>query len=111
MENPFIDKHNIFNAQFKLITEDNEFRMSHWVKGFGITDNNDEWILEMMRSFNLSKYEEVGNVLKINFMIYADRSKEYDVEIDPFKRVFVYKDEVFDLKEFENKFNEISAES
>lgn len=42
MVNPTRKEQNLFNDQFKLITEDNEFRMSHWVSGFGITDGNAE---------------------------------------------------------------------
>lgn len=105
MENPFRTELDIFNGRFKLITEENEFRMSHWVKGFGITDNTSgEEVLPLTGSFNLDKLEEIGNCLKISFQIYPIGSVTYEVEINPFERTFLYENETQHLEHFVSTF-------
>ena len=104
MKNPYQDEYLIFNNQFKLITEDNEFRMSLWVKGFGINDANDNVVMPLMSSFNLDHCEEAGNVLKVKFKIYPNGGKHYEVEIDPFNKTFVYNGETIALKKFAETF-------
>ena len=98
MKNPFIEEQDIFNGQFKLVTEDNEFRMSHWVKGFGIKlSTTGNWLMQLESSFNLDKYEILDTKLKVNFTVYADRSAQFEVEINPFKQTFKFGDKTFDL--------------
>lgn len=110
MENPFREKHEIFNGQFRLITEDNEFRMSLWVKGFGIEDKNGNVIMELVDSFNLNKSEEAGNILKVNFSVFPKRSAEYNVEIDPFQRTFLFNSQAFPLEKIKSMFIEMTGE-
>jgi hypothetical protein len=59
MENPYKTEQIIFNGKFKLITEDNEVRMSHWVKEFGIINNETgKFILDFNSSIHLDEFEE-----------------------------------------------------
>lgn len=109
MENPFAETHAIFNAQFNLLTEDNEFRMSHWVKGFGIAASSGEMILPLNTSFDLEKYEEAGNVLKVTFRVYPHGGTKFEAEINPFERVFVYAGETAPLHTFRALFEHLSG--
>ncbi|MES2762141.1 MAG: hypothetical protein V4677_08040 [Bacteroidota bacterium] len=104
MTNDYRQEQPIFNNQFKLITEDNEFRMSLWVRGFGITDATGNIVLPLMGSFNLDEFAEAGNVLKVKFKIYPNGAKQYEVEIDPFNKTFVYNGQSFALKDFADSF-------
>jgi len=105
MENPFIAEHTLFNERFTLITEDNEFRMSHWVKGFGIIDNEiGKYILDLNTSFHLVKFEEQGQVIKISFKVYPEGSAIYQAEIDPFKQEFLFNGTTGKLGEFWDTF-------
>ncbi|MCA6362753.1 MAG: hypothetical protein IM638_06920 [Bacteroidetes bacterium] len=108
MQNPFAETHPVFNAQFNLLTEDNEFRMSHWVKGFGISAATGEMILPLNTSFDLEKCEEAGNVLKVTFRVYPNGGVRFDAEIDPFQRVFMYAGEIAPLHTFHAHFEQLS---
>ncbi len=106
MEDEYRKEHSIFNGQFKLITEDSEFKMSLWVRGFGIADSTSgKMILELMYSFNLESFEEIESILKVIFKIYPDGVKEYSVEINPFNKIFVYNQQIFALDKFAETFN------
>jgi hypothetical protein len=109
MQNPFAESRAIFNAQFNLLTEDNEFRMSHWVKGFGIAAASGEVILPLKTSFDLEKYEEAGNLLKVSFRVYPNGAMKFDAEIDPFQCVFVYAGETAPLHTFHALFEQLSG--
>lgn len=109
MENPFVETHVIFNAQFNLLTEDNEFRMSHWVKGFGISSASGEMILPLNTSFDLEKYEEAGNILKVAFRVYPNGGMKFEADINPFERVFVYAGEAAPLHTFHVLFEQLSG--
>ena len=105
MKNQYQNDHDIFNGKFKIITEENEFRMSHWVKGFGIFDNtNNDWILELNRSFPLDTFEELEKTLKINFRISPNGSVQYEINIDPFNKIFTYNHETYNIKDFVDTF-------
>ena len=107
MENLYRQEQNIFNGRFKLITEDNEFKMSLWVKGFGIIDNTtEEEVLAFMSDFNLDDFKETGNVLKVKFKIYPNGAKQYEADIDPFTKTFIYNGKTIALENFANAFNE-----
>ncbi|MCU0434124.1 MAG: hypothetical protein MUC87_11765 [Bacteroidia bacterium] len=111
MENPFAEKHSIFNGQFILHTEDNEFRMSHWVKGFGIAAQSGEMILAMNSSYDLEKYEEAGNVLKVRFRIYPQESPFYEAGIDLFEKIFSYNGNEYPLDIFHEMFGKLGKEN
>lgn len=100
----------ILNGKFKLVTELSEFRMALWINGFGVYDAlTNEVITPLVHSFNLDKYEESDNVLKIEFRIYPNGSKSYQVEINPFQKVFRYEKQLYPTKKFEELFwNEYS---
>lgn len=110
MENPFREKHEIFDGRFRLVTEDNEFRMSLWVKGFGIEDSNGNVVMELVDSFNLNQSGEEGNVLKVNFSVFPKRLPEYDVEINPFEQTFTFNGQIFPLENIKKIFIEMTGE-
>ncbi|MCB0820589.1 MAG: hypothetical protein KDC13_08195 [Bacteroidetes bacterium] len=110
MENPFREELPVFGGRFRLITEHNEFRMSHWVKGFGLVDSlNGNFILELETSFNLSKFEEHDGALKVYFEIFPDGSVQYESEIDPYKLTFSCKGQLYNLKDFSRTFKEFRS--
>lgn len=109
MQNPFASSHPLFNAQFNLLTEENEFRMSHWVKGFGIAASSGEMILPLNTSFDLEKYEEAGNVLHVTFRVYPNGGMKFEAEINLFERVFVYAGETSPLHTFHTLFEQLSG--
>lgn len=105
MDNPFREERELFNGKFSLITEENEFRMSHWVKGFGIMDSaTRSYILELQSSCHLESYEEVGNLLRVHFRVYPNGAGLYTVEIEPFAQTFHYNNQTFRLEEFAHIF-------
>lgn len=107
MENPFRTEQNIFNGKFKLITIDNEFRMSHWVKGFGIADTSGgEMILEQLDAFNLDKFEEKGDHLNITFQVYPNGRQTHEAVINPFEKTFTYNNKTLPLKDFRHTFDQ-----
>lgn len=63
-------------------------------------------ILNIMTSFNLEKFEETRDVLKAYFNIYPNGAVYYEAEINPFKKIFVYKQQTFALENFESTFKE-----
>jgi hypothetical protein len=110
MENPFRETQDIFDGKFKLVTEDNEFRMSHWVRGFGVTDSTTgNWILELETSFNLEKFELTDNILKVYFEVYPNRSAQYEAEINPFAQTFMYQSQTLQLTEFSSFFKSLTS--
>lgn len=110
MKNPFQTEQSILDNQFILITEENEFRMSHWVKGFGIIDNrNGETILELNTSFHLERFEEKDNVLLLVFMVYPIGSKVYHVEINLFDKTFLYQNQIYKLENLFATFKEYNT--
>lgn len=94
----------ILNERFKLITEFYEMRASQWVRGFGINDANGNIVLPLMSAFNLDGFEETGDILKVKFKIFPDGSKQYEVEIDPINRTFVYEGKTIALECFGETF-------
>lgn len=109
MKNPFTDEVKIFGGKFIIITEDNEFRMSHWVKGFGIMDSaTRNWVLELECSFNLEKFEETNNTLQVFFQVYGERYGQFEVDINPFEETFSYNNQVLSLKEFSKTFKSLA---
>lgn len=104
MENPFREEQLILNDKFKLITMDNEYRMSQWVKGFGVEDINGNEILAFNGSLNLNEFEEGENVLRVRFCVYPNREPEYMVDINPFNGTFVYEFEEFPLVDLKKMF-------
>jgi hypothetical protein len=109
MDNPFASTLPIFNAQFNLLTEENEFRMSHWVKGFGISAASGEIILPLNTSFDLETHEEAGNLLKVAFRVYPNGGVRFEAEIDPFQRMFMYAGETAPLHTFHTLFEQLSG--
>lgn len=107
MQHPFRQEKSIFDGQFLLITEDNEFRMSLWVKGFGIHSANGEEVLPLESSFNLIRYEESGNSLIVHFDVYPNGRKQYDAEINLFNRMFTYDKQTMGLDKFVGTFMSI----
>lgn len=106
MNNPFREEKDIFNGRYKLITEDNEFRMSLWIRGFGINDSENNQVLPLMRSFNLIKYEELEPFLKVQFNIFPNGAKQYEADINPFTKTFTYNNQTIALDKFAAFFKE-----
>jgi hypothetical protein len=105
MENPFYEEQPILGGRVILATEDNEFRMSLWVRGFGLKDAvSGEWLLELNSNLDLNNWEEQGDLLKICFRIYPDGAKHYDVVIDPFNRAYTYEEVTVALDTFSDRF-------
>lgn len=112
MTNPFRTEQLIFKNQFVLITEDNEFRMSHWVKGFGIAfADQKKMLLEFNSSYDLQSFKENENLFLLQFRVYPNEGKQYDVVIDPIKEEYTYLNQVIPLKEFHSNFKRISNEN
>lgn len=104
MTNPFRDEISIFNGAFILITEEQEFRMSLWVKGFGLSNHTGNELLPFLSAFDLMHFEELGQTLKVTFKIFPNGAKIYEAEINPFNQTFNYLEKEFPLKEFKNTF-------
>jgi len=99
----------IFDGKFTLVTEETDFRMALWIRGFGLTNTSTkEEILPVMHSFNLDHFEENGNILSVKFRIYPNGSKDYEVEINPFEKTFMYNTTKYNLSDFENYFYELA---
>ena len=107
MQNPYREEQPIFKGQYNLITEDNEFRMSLWVRGFGINDAEGNEVLPLMRSLNLDDFEEIGNLLKVKFKIFPNGAKQYEAEINPFTKTFTFNNQTIALDKFKEMFKEI----
>lgn len=105
MNNPFYEELPILNGRILLATEDNEFRMSLWVRGFGLKDAvSGEWLLELNTNLDLNLWEEEGDLLKARFRIFPDGAKHYDVVIDPFSRTYKYEGKTAPLNTFSATF-------
>lgn len=105
MNNPFYEELPILNGRILLATEDNEFRMSLWVRGFGLKDTvSGEWLLELNTHLDLNLWEEQGDLLKMRFRIFPDGGKVHDVLIDPFNRTYTYEGETAALDTFSTRF-------
>ncbi len=105
MPHPYKTEKDILNGRFTLITELNEFAMSLWVNGFGITDNtSNEKILDIPNSFHLDELEEKDNLLHIVFRIYPDGFNKYFIVINPQERTFIYKEVTYKLNDFTTVF-------
>src|SRR5690606_6688459 len=90
MEYPYKNEQFILNGQYKLLTEENEYRMSHWVKGFGIQDKDGIDIMPISRSLNLNKLEELdANRVNVNFEVYPFAFLRFDVVIDLAEKTFI----------------------
>lgn len=86
----------ILNGQSKIVTDLTEFKMSLWVNGFGIINHlTGEEIIPLITIFNLDKYEEYNETVKLVFRIYPDGLRDYEVEINPVLRTFIYKNETY----------------
>ncbi len=107
MENLYRQEQAILNGRFKLITEDSEYKMSLWVREFGITDNSGNIILEIASSFSLDKFEEKGDQLKVYFKIFPNGSKQYVADIDPINKIVLYENKTIDLNHFAKTFKEM----
>ncbi len=110
MVNPFKEEINIFNGAFKLTTEDQEFRMSLWVKGFGLGDQMGNELLPFLSAFDLMQFEETTQTLNIKFKIFPNGAKIYEAEINPFNQTFNYQGQELPLKEFKNTFKNNDSE-
>lgn len=98
----------IFAGKYILITEETDFRMALWIRGFGIIDSSTkEEILPIIHSFNLDHFEEIDNILFATFRIYPNGSKDYKVEINPFEKTFTYDNDVYNLSSFEDYFHKL----
>ncbi len=105
MKNPFQDDIPLFNNQFTLVTIENEFRMSHWVKGFGIDNTQTkEVLIPFNSSYNLIEFEEKENLLQIRFNVYPDGGKEYKAVIDLFNKTFNHMGQSHPLDAFRQVF-------
>lgn len=83
--------------------------MSHWVKGFGITDAATKIeILPIMCNFNLDHFEEIGNLLFVEFSIYPNGSKACKTEINPFEKTFTHATTTHNLSNFRDYFRKIA---
>lgn len=79
--------------------------MSLWINGFGLSNAvTGEEIIPIISIFNLDNIKEDGDILKIKFRIYPDGSKDYYVEINPFSKSFVYKNQTFPIADFYKTF-------
>jgi len=95
----------ILDGQIKLVTELTEFGMSLWVNGFGLNNAiTGEEIIPLITFFNLEKYEEAENTLKIKFRIYPDGFKNYEVEINPLSKSFTYENKAYHTDDFYKTF-------
>lgn len=100
----------ILNGKFTLITEFNEFKMSLWVNGFGIIENNTQKeILPFNSSFDLQDFTEKGTTVDIKFRIYPNGAKTYLVSIDLFEEYFIYLTKRYSLKEFTANLFELDS--
>lgn len=104
MTNPFRDEIGIFNGAFTLITEEQEFRMSLWVKGFGLSNHTGNELLPFLSAFDLMHFEELGQTLKVTFKIFPNGAKIYEAEINPFLNKFIYQNKFLPLQDFELTF-------
>jgi hypothetical protein len=105
MTNPFRTEQPILNDRFLLITEENEFRMSLWVKGFGIIEaKTGTIVIPLLDSFHLIEFEEIEKGLKLKFEIFPDRGKSYEAEINLAGDFFIYNNEGFKLQDFYETF-------
>jgi len=96
---------SILNGKFKLVTEGTEFRMALWIYGFGIQNAaTNEFVIPLLHSFNLDRFEEEGDTVKIEFRIYPNGSKSYQVEINPFQKTFWYENQLYSIQKFEEFF-------
>ena len=101
-------EHLIFGGKFTLLTEERDFRMSLWIKGFGLIDTaTKKTILPVMSTFNLDHFEENGNILLVKFRIYPNGFKGYKVEINPFEKTFTYHATERNLSDFKRYFHEL----
>lgn len=107
MENPFHEELPIFEGRIILVTEDNEYGMSNWVKGFGLKDAlTDKWVLELNLDLSLENWEIVEEKFHARFRIFPIGGKFYDVVIDPFGKTYVYLGETKSLDSFASTFKQ-----
>lgn len=111
MEYPYRNEKFILNNQYKLITEENEYRMSHWVKGFGIQDKDGTDIMTINRSLNLNELEELdANRVTANFEVYPFSSLKFEIVIDLVEKTFICKEQKMLLSELDNFFQQKADE-
>ncbi len=105
MSHPHYNEKSILDGRFILVTENNEFAMSHWVNSFLILDGiTREKVLDIPSSFHLEKLEEKENVLHIVFQIHPDGATRYNTVINPDEKTFMYKEQQYDLANFAATF-------
>jgi len=106
--NPFRSEEIILQGNFVLVTEDNEFRMSHWVKGFGILDaKTNKWLIELNTSFDLAECIEKENTLHIRFRVYPNGHKVFEAILTPSDEKFFHGDKTMPLSSFKTYFNQL----
>lgn len=106
----FRQEFSLFNNQFHLIAEFNNFgRMSHQVNGFEITElSTGKKLMDFIYSeFDLAKFHEKEDVLEIHFRIYPDGSKTHQSVINLFKEKFYHENQEFELSEFRAYYKEL----
>lgn len=109
MNNPFRSEEPILNGEYILVTEDNEFRMSHWVKGFGILHaKTKQWIIELNSSFDLQEYQEKEKALHVRFRVYPNGNKAYDAVLYLFDQYYLYNETKFPMTNFNSHFKELA---
>lgn len=105
MQNPFRSEQLVLGGKYLLVTEDTEYRMSHWVKEFGLYQvANHQPVLEIVPAFDLEFFSEKHNLLVIRFNVYSHPVNTFEVEIDPEKGRFLYQSNWCSLADFHRMF-------
>ena len=112
MNHPFRSEEPILNGEYILVTEDNEFRMSHWVKGFGILHaKTKQWIIELNASFDLQECQEKENALHVRFRVYPNGNKAYDAVILPSEEQLCHENVTLALSSFKTHFSQLTEQN
>lgn len=97
----------ILTNGYKLITEEHEMRMQHWVRGFAIYDDVQNRILEAMQgSIHLAEYTENADGMVITICLYPNIGNRHQALLNFKNQSFIHinQDKELPLSEFEDYF-------
>ena len=90
-----------FDGKIKFTTGITVYGHGHCINSFGIIDSfSNEEIIPMITFFHLEKIEEKNDVLQIGFRIYPEGKEYYEIQVDPFQKIFKYKHNIYPTSKY-----------
>lgn len=90
-----------FDGKIKLTTGVTVYGHGHCITGFGISSSlSNEEIIPLIDFFHLEKIEEEKEVLKIRFRIHPEGNKFYEIELNPFEKIFKYRNNIYPTSDY-----------